>query len=714
MTVTSTTGGTITVPASSPIVVGHGVATTITAVVTSGYTFTGWTVVSGSGVSIANPSVLSTTVTLTSGNAVVRANFILNTYQLTVTSTAGGAITAPSTSPATVNHGVATVITVNASVGYTFTGWTILSGTASIANLSALSTTATLTSGNATVRANFVINNYTLTIDIRGNGSVTKYPEQPTYPYGTQVELKAKPSLLNWVFSLWGGDARGTDDSITVTMNSDKTINATFVDELAYQVMYRSFRAESLAMDKDNKGKINKYVNPSKPVRSDFTAKLGVDSMNVNSLYIEFGSGIEKTFPFYTVPPSTITATPSNTRFARWNLFFPTALNLGDSVEVHGFGNQGKVQNVTKYYWGRGATMFTTKAKKDPLFVKNILCLPMPNRVNAMYETFYKTRYGANGMIVGKIPNEDATFYVKFYGWFQTLQYDDVLKTLIVSATGQMHTRGSRGFGVFDGGTKAILNKQKKLSPTKFNNKLLADMIALKLNIVASDWNYTPSGFGDLVFVNPGTQFDGKTIDEIAQLGDSLMMGWLVDSTYARWDRPITVKLHKFVHDSVFTALDSVIAKINNAFEGPLDTLHFVDSLRFKGYRKLVDVPFLRANLSGISSRRLHLENIYTSQEPEGFVLYQNYPNPFNPTTTIQFDLPSEALVTLKIYNILGQEVATILDRQDMNEGTQEVQFNANEFSSGVYFYRIVAEGLDEDGATAGTFQTVKKMMLLK
>jgi hypothetical protein len=58
--------------------------------------------------------------------------------------------------------------------------------------------------------------------------------------------------------------------------------------------------------------------------------------------------------------------------------------------------------------------------------------------------------------------------------------------------------------------------------------------------------------------------------------------------------------------------------------------------------------------------------------------------------------------------------VATILDRAEMSDGTQEVQFNASEISSGIYFYRIIAERLDEDGAAAGTFQTVKKMILLK
>jgi len=108
------------------------------------------------------------------------------------------------------------------------------------------------------------------------------------------------------------------------------------------------------------------------------------------------------------------------------------------------------------------------------------------------------------------------------------------------------------------------------------------------------------------------------------------------------------------------------------------------------------------------------LEGNYTSQEPESYALYQNYPNPFNPTTTIQFDLAEDAFVTLKVYNVLGQEVATLFDREEMNSGMQEIQFNANDFASGVYFYRIVAEQVDDDDVTLGTFQTVKKMMLLK
>ncbi|MBI3364802.1 MAG: T9SS type A sorting domain-containing protein [Ignavibacteriae bacterium] len=102
-------------------------------------------------------------------------------------------------------------------------------------------------------------------------------------------------------------------------------------------------------------------------------------------------------------------------------------------------------------------------------------------------------------------------------------------------------------------------------------------------------------------------------------------------------------------------------------------------------------------------------------ETPLTYRLDQNYPNPFNPTTTIQFELPDPALVTLKIYNMLGQEVRTLLDHESMEDGQQDVKFDASPIASGVYFYRIVAEGIpDEDGTQAQRFTEVKKMMLIK
>lgn len=91
------------------------------------------------------------------------------------------------------------------------------------------------------------------------------------------------------------------------------------------------------------------------------------------------------------------------------------------------------------------------------------------------------------------------------------------------------------------------------------------------------------------------------------------------------------------------------------------------------------------------------------NEVPEKYSLTQNYPNPFNPTTKIDFEIPKNDLVILKVYNALGAEVATLVNK-NMNAGSYTVDFNASLLSSGVYFYTI----------QAGSFSTTKKMMLIK
>jgi hypothetical protein len=92
---------------------------------------------------------------------------------------------------------------------------------------------------------------------------------------------------------------------------------------------------------------------------------------------------------------------------------------------------------------------------------------------------------------------------------------------------------------------------------------------------------------------------------------------------------------------------------------------------------------------------------------PDRFALSQNYPEPFNPTTTIRYQLPQAAHVTLKIYNMLGQEVATLVDGVQ-DAGYRSIVWNAVNVSSGVYFYRIKA------AAGTTTFTDVRKMLVVK
>ncbi|HLX12678.1 MAG TPA: T9SS type A sorting domain-containing protein, partial [Bacteroidota bacterium] len=98
------------------------------------------------------------------------------------------------------------------------------------------------------------------------------------------------------------------------------------------------------------------------------------------------------------------------------------------------------------------------------------------------------------------------------------------------------------------------------------------------------------------------------------------------------------------------------------------------------------------------------------SNIPGRFALAQNYPNPFNPTTTIRFDVPENAFVTLKVYNILGQEVKTLADEQ-YAAGSYAVSFNGSDLATGVYYYRMSVLGSDRRNIE---FSDVKKLVLVK
>jgi hypothetical protein len=92
------------------------------------------------------------------------------------------------------------------------------------------------------------------------------------------------------------------------------------------------------------------------------------------------------------------------------------------------------------------------------------------------------------------------------------------------------------------------------------------------------------------------------------------------------------------------------------------------------------------------------------SEAPLAFHLYQNYPNPFNPTTMINYELPIKSFVAIKVYNILGKEVATLVNAEMQAEGMHSVQFNASGLSSGIYFYHL----------DAGNNTKVKQLVFLK
>jgi hypothetical protein len=88
---------------------------------------------------------------------------------------------------------------------------------------------------------------------------------------------------------------------------------------------------------------------------------------------------------------------------------------------------------------------------------------------------------------------------------------------------------------------------------------------------------------------------------------------------------------------------------------------------------------------------------------PSEFILSQNYPNPFNPTTTVSFSLPYKSFVSIKIFDLIGRDVATIV-LEELSAGSHSRQWNSEDLPSGVYFYRL----------QAGSFTETKKLVLLR
>ncbi|MCX7878805.1 MAG: T9SS type A sorting domain-containing protein, partial [Ignavibacteria bacterium] len=120
----------------------------------------------------------------------------------------------------------------------------------------------------------------------------------------------------------------------------------------------------------------------------------------------------------------------------------------------------------------------------------------------------------------------------------------------------------------------------------------------------------------------------------------------------------------------------------------------------FGGYRNSNAIPTVRryafkpVNPIGI---------INTTEIPQDFKLYQNYPNPFNPSTTINFGLPKASHVKLFVTDAVGREI-TVLVNEFKNAGVHTVNFDGSKFSSGIYFYSIIADG----------FRETRKMLLVK
>jgi len=452
------------------------------------------------------------------------------------------------------------------------------------------------------------------------------------------------------------------------------------------------------AKNSKNKAGIEKKGWTTSEAEWDLVQGVVPDSIKPKGMYIEFGQAI-----------TSFSATEFNTftpdaAFKKWLLTYtdPAQIcSLGTHITVHAIGNKGKALTIKKYYFYDGNP--ANYKVYLPLKVKTaIIALPVPttSRVRLYMPNWWNVGLAAfptAGIVAGNPTLVDTV--IKTIPYYRVLFHKN-FKTMmgaLVSKTGVVDPAGTYGCFTTLGGkdwkpTKATKFSSPKSPDLRFQSKLYAELLALKFNTYVSSTGYM--GATSTMF----SKMHYKTTT-----GDPTWAnGMVVDTIIARADDFLSS-----CDGSVYTGeeLLHVVSRINSMYSTKFDTASWdIGGLVLKS----IPVPNVLNGLYRTSTSETAPVAI-TANIPElpfEYKLDQNYPNPFNPTTTIAFDLAKDAFVSLKIYNTLGQEVATLLDHAEFTEGQNEVEFNASNFASGVYFYQLIVND--------GEFNQVKKMMLLK
>lgn len=226
------------------------------------------------------------------------------------------------------------------------------------------------------------------------------------------------------------------------------------------------------------------------------------------------------------------------------------------------------------------------------------------------------------------------------------------------------------------------------------DNRLLGNLHALKVALLANDAGVTEPNEIDtpplrsLVYIDPPderTEFHGTTLDMISRIADSAL-------TYCGNYPP-----------DFYEALDATLTRINAAFAGDVEAVSF-KPLRIKGVRGVDETSVVQISAT-FSEKTGRISS--PIGEPNEFGLSQNYPNPFNPATVITFSLDEPSYVTVSIFNVLGEELLKPVGGLRYDAGTHNIRIDGNPLTSGIYYYRLVAETLK------GEFRQVTRNMTL-
>ncbi|HTK81146.1 MAG TPA: T9SS type A sorting domain-containing protein [Bacteroidota bacterium] len=723
-TITASAGANGSISPSGGIVVNEGVDTTFTVTANAGYHIADVLV---DGVSIG--AAASHTFSNVTANHTIDASFAIDVYTITATAGANGSIS-PS-GAVSVNHGSDTSFTITANVGYHVAD--VLVDGVSIGAVG--SHTFPNVTANHTIDASFVINDYTITATAGANGSIS--------PSGVV------------------GVTHGSDTTFTITANTGYHVADVLVDGVSIgAVTSRTFTNVTANHTIDASFAINVYTITASAGANGSISPNGAVSVNHGSdttFTITAGSGYHVAdvlvdgVSIGAVTSHTFTNVTGNHTIDA--SFAITVHTIAATAGAHGsispsgtvFLNDGDSQ---KFTITPAAGYFIADVQADSVSVGQVSTYTFNNvtadhTIEATFgiQTFKVTSLAAGG---GSISPSGST----------VVNYGDTASYTITAGTGyyisDVHV---------DSVSVGAVSNYSFANVTQ--NHLIEAFFAIQTFKVTSSagagGTITPLGstvvnYGDSVTytiaANSGYYISDVHVDS-ASVGPlanytlhNVHANHFITAFFAAVNTPPTAAtlIAPLNGDTVY--LDIVGVSLDFLWHSSVDadsvtyTLHLhgtsldtlltglVDTTKSWGIVNLLQPGqtyqwTVIASDGHVSVASPDTFSFYatmvvgvkdlTPKIPKVYALHQNYPNPFNPTTVVQFDLPRASTVTLTVYNILGQQVATLANKQSMDAGYKSFTFDASTIPSGAYFYRIYAQE-----ANGNAYVSVKKMVLMK
>ena len=707
LTVNVTGSGSVVLnPATGPY--NYGTYVHLTANPAMGWHFVNWT---DSLTGANNPDSI-----LMNSNKVVTAHFVINTYTLNVITVGSGTVVKlPATGP--YNYGTWVHLTANPAMGWHFVNWTdSLTGTHNPDSI--------LMNSNKVVTANFAINTYTLNITVNGSGNVEKNPDQTTYDYGTSVELNANPAM-GWHFIGWTGDITSTDNPLTVIMDNNKNLTATFeIDTFILTVSVTG----SGSVNKDPEQSSYDYgtwvhLTAMPEAGSHFINWTGdlTGSNNPDSLYMNQDMTVTAHFAI-TETPSWVSkeSMPSQVagKYVADGGALVSAGGTKDGDVIYGF--RGKSREFYMYTPGTPGTWTSMDS--------------VPNGKKPTDPTKINKKVVAKGASMC-FDGDHIIYATKGNGtkefWAYDIAADSDHWTAKAFVSVPKGLKGGTSIIWFNGKVYLLAGNQKK---TDVNNFFGYDPAGDTIN--GTPWSALAS-----IGLGPKTNVwkDGACITELNGViyamksndkpnyffsYDTGLNTWtqLTNDSIPPFEHLLTNSVSKlkkiYVKDGAamvndgsviyatkgggynfmwqytpgigWTSVDSVprlwkksVIKTGGAMTYANGAIWLLKGNKSPEYWKYIPSSSVVASVIPITVSATMVEHTTTATS----FSFDVTPNPFTTLTTIRYTVPVSGKVSIKLYNAIGNVVETVTNEY-LNAGTYTIHLSANTLAKGVYFLK--------------------------